>query len=85
MMIKWLTLPIRRPAFPRINSKLSGFFFWGIKELPVENSSERIIKENSELEYKIKSSAKRLKWQPVSDNQDKYSAEKEINCFKKYL
>lgn len=30
-----LTRPNTRPALLRISSRLSGFFFWGIKLLPV--------------------------------------------------
>lgn len=69
------TFPIILPAFPLINSKLSGFFFWGINELPVENASERVTKPNSALEYKMRSSAKRLKWHEVKEHQNKYSAD----------
>ena len=35
------TFPTSRPVFPRINSRLSGFFFCGIKELPVLEPTKR--------------------------------------------
>jgi hypothetical protein len=35
-----LTCPYMRPALPRISSRLSAFFFWGIKLLPVLKEQE---------------------------------------------
>lgn len=41
-----LTLPNILPDFPRISSRLSAFFFWGIKLLPVLWAATKIILVN---------------------------------------
>ena len=38
----FLTWPNILPDFPRISSKLSAFFFWGIKLLPVLQNGRQI-------------------------------------------
>jgi hypothetical protein len=48
-----------RPVLPRNNSQASGFFFCGIKLLPVENSSDSSRNPNSCEANRTKSSASR--------------------------
>ena len=52
--------PIARPALPRTSSIGSGFFFCGIRLLPVEIRSSRSMKPNSSLPKMMMSSASRL-------------------------
>ena len=51
--------PYTRPVLPRINSAISGFFFWGIILEPVANVSDNSMNLNSSLLHKISSSQKR--------------------------
>ena len=48
-----------RPVLPRTSSAKSGFFFCGMIELPVENSSSIVTKPNSSLDQMMSSSARR--------------------------
>src|SRR3990172_9321866 len=54
--------PSTRPVLPRISSSESGFFFCGMRLLPVVTSSASSKKPNSSEEYRIKSSERRLRW-----------------------
>ncbi len=51
-----ISAPKTRPVFPRINSGTSGFFFWGMIELPVAWASGSLTKWNSALDQRISSS-----------------------------
>ena len=53
--------PYTLPDFPRISSATSGFFFWGIMELPVEQESSISTNENSLVFQSMSSSQKRLR------------------------
>ncbi len=52
-----MRLPIRRPALPRASSAMSGFFFCGMIEEPVEQESCSVTKPNSLVAQRITSSA----------------------------
>ena len=64
---KPVSRPIARPALPRTSSIGSGFFFCGIRLLPVEMRSSRSMKPNSSLPKMMMSSASRLTWTMHSD------------------
>ncbi len=49
--------PISRPDLPRASSAMSGFFFCGMIEEPVEKASCRVTKENSFVFQRMTSSA----------------------------
>ena len=66
--------PYIRPDLPRNNSHASGFFFCGIKLLPVAYASDIFTKPNSVVPYTIKSSANLLKCIANKLVQNKYSA-----------
>ncbi len=51
--------PISRPALPRASSAMSGFFFCGMIDDPVENASARVMNENSLVAQRMISSAMR--------------------------
>ena len=51
--------PYTRPVLPRTSSVMSGFFFWGMMDEPVENWSARVTKRNSQLHHRQISSEKR--------------------------
>ena len=50
---------MRRPALPRASSAISGFFFCGMIEDPVEKASSRRTNENSFVAHRMTSSAMR--------------------------
>ncbi len=56
---------MRRPDLPRASSAMSGFFFCGMIELPVENASCRVTKENSFVFQTMISSAMRETSTPI--------------------
>ena len=56
-----IKFPYARPVFPRISSAISGFFFCGIIDDPVENASSSSINLNSSVDQIMISSAKRDK------------------------
>mmetsp|Transcript_7126 Transcript_7126/g.23629 ORF Transcript_7126/g.23629 Transcript_7126/m.23629 type:complete len:264 (+) Transcript_7126:257-1048(+) len=56
MHSKPVSVPICLPAFPLNNSNASGFFFCGMRELPVEYASDICIMPNCWEEYTTKSS-----------------------------
>ena len=53
--------PKTLPLFPRTSSAMSGFFFCGIIDEPVENASSSSTNLNSQLHHIIISSEKRLR------------------------
>ena len=57
--------PKTRPHLPRISSSESGFFFCGIRLDPLVTPSPSSSQPNSSLEYRIQSSASRLRWSMV--------------------
>ena len=59
--INAVSAPITLPHLPRINSSESGFFFCGIRLEPLVTPSASSSQPNSSLEYRIQSSARRLK------------------------
>ena len=54
-------MPYTLPVFPRTSSGMSGFFFCGIMELPVQTASAISINPNSSVDHSISSSERRLK------------------------
>ncbi len=58
-------LPMRRPDLPRASSAMSGFFFCGMIEEPVEKASCRVTKENSFVFQMMTSSAIRERLTPI--------------------
>ena len=69
-----ITCPYILPALPRISSKLSEFFFCGMRLLPVLYASDNVTKLNSLDEYRMRSSAQRLRWTLHNDAQNRNSA-----------
>ena len=63
-----LRFPMTRPVLPRTSSSGSGFFFCGIKLLPVVTASDSPKNPNSSLVKRMKSSANRLKCTIVSEH-----------------
>ena len=51
-----------RAARPRTSSAGSGFFLFGIIELPVENASATATNPNRGFDHHVTSSASRLRW-----------------------
>ena len=51
-----------RAARPRTSSAGSGFFLFGIIELPVENASATATNPNRGFDHHVTSSARRLRW-----------------------
>ena len=51
--------PYTRPVLPRTSSAMSGFFFWGIMDEPVEKRSSNVINRNSQLHHRQISSLSR--------------------------
>lgn len=60
-------LPNMRPVLPRTSSAASGLRFWGMMELPVENSSGRVIKPNRGFAQIMISSASLDKCTDIKD------------------
>ncbi len=58
-------LPMRRPDLPRASSAMSGFFFCGMIDEPVEKASWRVTKENSFVFHRMISSATRDRLTPI--------------------
>lgn len=58
-------LPMRRPDLPRASSAMSGFFFCGMIDEPVEKASCRVTKENSFVFQMMISSAIRERLTPI--------------------
>lgn len=58
-------LPMRRPDLPRASSAMSGFFFCGMIDDPVEKASCRVTKENSFVFQMMISSAIRDRLIPI--------------------
>ncbi len=54
-----IRFPNTRPALPRASSDTSGFFFCGMIDDPVVWESGRVMKPNSNVEYRISSSLRR--------------------------
>ena len=69
-------LPMSRPVLPRVSSAISGFFFCGSMEEPVEYASARPRKPNSSVDHRMISSARRDKWTPRSAKSKSDSATK---------
>ena len=65
-----------RPVLPRISSQASGFFFCGIRLLPVENSSGSSMNPNSGEANSTKSSASRERCIARVDSAKRYSSAK---------
>ena len=61
-------LPMARPALPRTSSIGSGFFFCGMRLLPVATSSESTKNPNSSPVKSTTSSARRLKCTMASED-----------------
>ena len=58
--------PIRRPDLPRASSAISGFFFWGMIDEPVDHESCRVANPNSFDVHRHTSSPRRDKCTPMS-------------------
>ena len=68
--------PMARPALPRDSSSGSGFFFCGIRLLPVAAESASSKNPNSSEVKRIKSSASRLTWTIANAALNRYEATK---------
>ncbi|CPZ97884.1 Uncharacterised protein [Mycobacteroides abscessus] len=62
---KPVRLPINLPVLPRASSAISGFFFCGMIELPVDHESSRVTYPNSVVPHKMMSSDSRDKSMPI--------------------
>lgn len=62
--------------FPLTSSMGSGFFFWGIMELPVDTLSEGVMKPNSSVAHRTHSSASLDKWMAVMELEESSSSRK---------
>ena len=65
-----------RPALPRASSAMSGFFFCGMIDDPVEKASSSTAQPNSRDVHRHTSSPNRERWTPSSAVQNKNSAAK---------
>ena len=68
--------PYTLPVLPRISSGMSGFFFCGIIDEPVEYSSAISKYPNSSVEYNIMSSHNRERWLIIIEQSNRNSATK---------
>ncbi len=68
--------PKTRPDLPRSSSHTSGFFFCGMMDEPVENSSASLINANSPPDQYTNSSLMRERWSMTSAAAERYSMTK---------
>ena len=68
--------PNTLPLLPRTSSAMSGFFFCGMMEEPVENASSSSTNLNSQLHHMMISSEKRLRCTMMIDSTDANSMQK---------
>ena len=61
---KVVRFPMKRPALPLANSAISGFFFCGMMDEPVEKASSKVTQPNSWVFQIVNSSPIRERWIP---------------------
>ena len=71
--------PNTLPLLPRTSSAISGFFFCGMMEEPVENASSSSTNLNSQLHHMIISSEKRLRCTMMIESAEANSMQKSLS------